>query len=303
MKNIFSFMLLFAVVLLASCDQPKENATSEAVAPKVQVKVTTVSQGVIPDYLNLTGKTIYLSKIGLVAPINGYITKVSISPGDMVNKGRLLFVIKSREAYALGQSGSGNEDYGTVYVKAPSGGVIMGQHVFKSPVYIDKGSKLCDIVETGSLYVEANIPYEFIKYAKQGNKCSVLLADSSKIEGTFYKVLPEMDEQSQTVKVLAHLSAKKIFPENMIVTVLINKGSREATQVLPKSSVLTDALMTKFWVMKLVNDSIAKQIFVKPGAQSPTQVEILSPILSPKDKIISLGAYGLDDGALVEVME
>ena len=301
MKNIFSFMLLFAVVFPVSCNQPKEKATSEA-APRVQVKVTTVSQGIIPDYLNLTGKTIYLSKIGLVAPINGYITKVSVNPGDMVTKGRMLFVIKSREAYAL-ESGSGSEDYGTVYVKAPSGGVIMGQHVFKSPVYIDKGSKLCDIVETGSLYVEANIPYEFIKYAKQGNKCSVLLADSSKIEGTFYKVLPEMDEQSQTVKVLAHLSVKKVFPENMIVTVLINKGTREATQVLPKSSVLTDALMTKFWVMKLVNDSIAKQIFVKPGAQSPTQIEILSPTLNPKGKIISLGAYGLEDGALVEVME
>jgi len=301
MKNIFSFMLLFAVVFPVSCNQPKEKATSEA-APRVQVKVTTVSQGIIPDYLNLTGKTIYLSKIGLVAPINGYITKVSVNPGDMVTKGRMLFVIKSREAYAL-ESGSGSEDYGTVYVKAPSGGVIMGQHVFKSPVYIDKGSKLCDIVETGSLYVEANIPYEFIKYAKQGNKCNVLLADSSKIEGTFYKVLPEMDEQSQTVKVLAHLSVKKVFPENMIVTVLINKGTREATQVLPKSSVLTDALMTKFWVMKLVNDSIAKQIFVKPGAQSPTQIEILSPTLNPKGKIISLGAYGLEDGALVEVME
>jgi len=303
MKNIVSLTLLFVIFFFTSCKYENGSKETPAGRPKVAVKVTTVSSGVIPDYINLTGKTIYLSKIGLTAPINGYITKVSVNPGDVVSKGKLLFVIKSREAYAFEQTDSGNQDYGTVFIKAPSGGVIIRQQVFKSPVFVDKGSNLCDIVETGSLYVEANIPYEFIKYAKQGNECTVILPDSSIIKATFFKVLPEMDEQSQTVKVLAHLSVKKVFPEKMIVTVQVDKGSREAIQTLPKAAVLTDALMTKYWVMKLVNDSMAQRVYIKPGAQSLTQVEILSPVFKPDDKIITLGAYGLDNGALVEVVE
>ena len=302
MKYILSLFILIVTVFFCSCNEKKEEKRT-TVVPKVQVKVTKVSQGVIPDYLNLTGKTIYLSKNSLMAPINGYITKVTINPGDAVSKGQLLFVIKSREAYAFDQSGSGKEDYGTVYIKAPSAGVIIQQNVFKSPVYVDMGSKLCDIVGTGSLFVEANIPYEFIKYAKKGDSCTILLPDSTSIQGTFSKVLPQMNQQSQTVKVLARLSLKKIIPENLIVTILINKKSGDKTQVLSKQCVMTDALMTKFWVMKLINDSVAIQIPVKPGSQTHDQVEILSPTFKPNDRIISEGAYGLEKRTLVEVIE
>ena len=295
-------IILTIPLLLWSCSQKKQE--QEASKLKVKVKTTTLELGNIPDYIELTGKTIYQNKSNLIAPISGYITKVNAQQGDIVKKGQLLFEMQTPEAYFMQNADSlitGN--YGTVKVYATVNGRIMNLSVMNKSVFVDKGSVMCILMSFNGLKLQVDIPFEYNKWAKIGNKCKVILPDSTEITAQLSKYLPQINEKSQTLKVLANLNTNQFLPENMIVKVLLDKSNKQKTQILPKSCIQTDALMTKFWVMKLINDSTAVQTEVKIGNQNHEKVEILSPQFKSNDKFISEGAYGMEDTVLIENKE
>lgn len=292
------FLILLLVFSASSCK--KKTTQKEDLQPKVLVKTATISKGNLPDNLEFSGHTIYINKNTIISPISGYITKVNINPGDAVRKDQVLFQIQSEESYALRNTGLSSSKYGSVNISAPVSGRISQQNIFKNSVFVDKGSPLCDIVPSHGLFVKADVPFEYASFAGIGKSCNVLLPDSTRLEATFTKILPQMNKQSQTIKVLARLKSTTFIPENMIVKILIDKSKKDSVQILPKSCVLTDALMTNFWVMKLSDKNTTIKVPVKTGNQTHTQVEILSPQFSTKDRIISEGAYGLEEGVIVK---
>ena len=299
-KQIIKYTLLsFLLLLFFSCKNSEEKQEKEQIT-KVQVKTTSVEKGFLPDYLKFTGKTIYLNKSTIVSPINGYFTKVNVKEGSRVRKGDLIFEMQSPEAFLMQQNDSLKNNYGAVKIYASSSGIISGLNVVQKGVYSDQNSVLCLIIGSNDLKVQVNLPFEYRKYAKIGSKCKIILPDSTEITGTFSKILPQMNETAQTVKILANLQSGTFIPENLLVEVLINKASGKETQILPKNCLQTDALMTKFWVMKLINDTTAIQIPVTVGNQNHDKVEIISPKFNPNEQFISEGAYGLEDTVLIE---
>ena len=71
--------------------------------------------------------------------------------------------------------------------------------------------------------------------------------------------------------------------------------------ILPKSAVQSDETLTEHWVMKLADDSTAVRVPVEVGNSNASEIEIKSDALSPQDRIILTGGYGLEDGAKVVV--
>ena len=290
---------LFTLFLLSSCEE--QVAEQNQAKPKAQVSLTNISRGYLPDYINLSGKTIYLNKSSLLAPISGYISKVEVQQGDKVSKGELLFEMQTAEAYVMNKKGNNTNNYGTVKIYAPVSGRIVSLNIVSKDVFADKGAEMCVLLASNDLKLQVKLPFEYNSYAGIGSKCKVILPDNTEISGTFSKVLPQIDESSQTVKVLASLNTNKFIPENMIVNVLLDKSSEHEVQILPKKCLQTDALMKEFWIMKLINDSTAVQVPVVIGNQTHKQVEILSPLFTDNDLFISEGAYGLSDTVLVEI--
>jgi len=297
MKKIL--LILMVISTLWSC---KEQTQEQAATPlKIKVKLAKIEYGYIPDYIELTGKTIYLNKSNLIAPISGYITKVSVQQGDKVKKGQVLFEMKTSEAYLMQSTNSMTQsNYGSIKVYATVSGRIMNLSVMNKGVFVDKGSIMCILMSSNDLKLLVNIPFEFNKWAKIGNKCKIILPDNSEVIGQFSKLLPQINEESQTLKVLANIKTNQFLPENMIVRVLLDKSTNQETQTLLKSCLQTNALMSKFWVMKLINDSTAVQTEVKVGNQNHNKFEIISPKFNTNDQFISEGAYGLEDTVLIQ---
>lgn len=75
----------------------------------------------------------------------------------------------------------------------------------------------------------------------------------------------------------------------------------EKTLVLPKSAVQSDEMLTEFWIMKLSVDSTVVRIPVEIGNSNASAIEITSTILSPQDRIVLTGGYGLEDGAKITI--
>jgi hypothetical protein len=71
--------------------------------------------------------------------------------------------------------------------------------------------------------------------------------------------------------------------------------------ILPKEAILTNETQDKFWIMKVIADSLALKIPVVKGLENDGEVEIIKPALKLTDIIIQKGAYGLSDSTKVKI--
>jgi hypothetical protein len=296
MKIISTIALLgFIQVLLPSCKD--KGPGQEAQQPIISVKVTPVRQGNIEDYINLNGKTIYLEKNKIVAPISAYVTKVNVQYGDFVKKGDVLFELETRESRALDSS------MGTIKVLALTGGTIIEQMINETGAYMVEGDPLCTIVEKKDLMVQVNFPYEYNSLLITGKKCNIVLTDHTSFNGTIINVIPHISEKDQTQTVLIKPNTERKLPENLNLTVQFILNTHNHTLLIPKGAVMTNEKQSDFWVMKLVNDSLAVKVPVQKGIENDSTVEIISSVLNNNDLIINEGAYGLPDSSLVQVIK
>lgn len=301
--------ILFATALtfcITSCGRKTELQKEKTIIPKTPVEIVSVETGSINDELTLFATTYYLKRNLVIAPIPAFITQVNVKLGDKVNKGDLLYVLQSKESRALGNNiskiDSSLTNFGIVKVAAPASGIISTLDKQQPGDYVLEGAQMCTIAESNDLVFQVNVPYEFSPLAKTGNKCIIILPDNTKHSGIFIRALTAMNIMAQTQTILAKCNENLFLPENMIVKVIINKGTDTKKQILPKSCVLSDEMMAEFWVMKLINDSTAVKVPVIVGNKNSERIEVLSPIFTAADKIISKGNYGLPDTAFVSII-
>ena len=289
------------VFYLISCQTPIE--TEVTAEPKTPVEVVHIKTGEITDDLPLMGNTVYLKRNSVTAPIPSFITKVNVKLGDKVYKGQLLYVLESKESRALGNAlnamDSSFSKMGIVRVKATASGIISTFDQQQEGAYVLEGTQLCTIAESNDLVFQINVPYEYIYYTKIGSTCTILLPNDERFTAKFTRALTTMNATNQTQTFLVKATKNMTLPENMIVEAIIHKSGKEPKQLLPKTCVLSDAMMREFWVMQLINDSTAIKTAVEIGNKNTAEIEILKPKFEPEDRIISIGNYGLADTALV----
>ncbi len=299
--------ILYTIViftLFASC---KNNTTTEesVASAKSPVQVTNIHKGSINDRIILSATTIYLKRNIVTAQIPAFIIKVNIKLGDKVKQGAVLYELESKEHRAMGQQNSivdsGLIGLGIIKVYAPASGIISTFDKQQIGDYILEGTQLCTIAESNDLSFQINVPFEFAQFAKVGSNCIITLPDNSTHDGTITTPLSAMNALAQTQPMLAKTNETLFLPENLIVKVQINKATDVNTQVLPKACVLSDEMMTEFWIMKLINDSTAIKIPVIIGNKNNNEVEIHSPVFNSTDRIIVNGNYGLADTALIKI--
>ncbi len=307
MKNI-SLLLLTAtsLSLLVSCGNKTTGNTEELAVPKATVTTISLTQGRIEEMMTLNGITVFLKKNEVVAPISGYITEVKVNFGDKVETDQVLFEIQTRENKALKQSKEDNpisNNYGKITVAATTSGVVNKPLVLGVGTYVTEGSTLCTLADNNDLLVRVNMPFEYHNLIHSGTHCRLWLPDNTQTDGTVYRVRPYVDETSQTQEVLVKPKGTHAWPENMNLLVSFLKDSKDATMLLPKNALLSNETQSKFWVMKIVQDSIAIEVPVKTGIKNDSIAEILPGQLSINDKIILEGGYGLPDSSVVKIVK
>lgn len=292
MKSIY---ILLAVAALCGCSSSSKKETDAEPVSHTQVTTTTVSLGSITDHISFSAVTAYLKKTTIAAPIPAYIYASSLLPGDIVGRGKVLFLLKSKEQQAIG----GNA-MPPIPIKAVRKGMIVDV-LQQCGSFVPEGTPLCTIADLSSLVFELKVPYEQRHLFRSGSRCELMLPDGTKLSARIECPLISMDATSQTQNIIARARAP-FLPEGLIAKAVINVGGgNSARQILPKAAVQTDETMTNYWVMVIKNDSVARRVPVTVGRSNNSEVEVLSPRFNAADKIIETGSYGLTDGALVKV--
>ncbi len=305
MKRIPFFTGIICIIGLFACSGGNQLTSDESAKVTTPVTVTGIKNGTIQKQISLSATTAYLKKNTVKSTSSGYITKISCNIGDFVKAGSPLYSVKTKEAEALSAFGKSNPEFGIngeITIKAPTSGVISEVNK-QANDYVADGDQLCVIAEQNSMVFLLNVPFEQNKHAAIGSNCEIFLPDSTKLNGILVSKLSVLDAVSQTQSFVVKPQTSAQLPENLTALVKLTESSKNKAQIVDRSCVLTDETMETFWVMKLVNDTLAVKIPVKTGIVTDSQIEILSPEFVPTDRLINSGHYGLPDTARISITQ
>lgn len=302
MKRLLIQLLVISIIPVFSSCRNGSNSEDEQM-PVVSVKAEPIVIGTIENLISFNGSTVYLKKTQVLSPISGYVVGTNIRFGQEVNKGMVLFDLKTRESKALESANDTTATSGIIKIRAGSDGFISELNVNEPGVYVAEGSILCNVVNNIDLMVRLNVPYEYVSILSREKKCKIRLADNTVISGSVFRVLPSVDESNQTQTVLIKPETARLIPENLNLLIFFKNESHENAMLVSKSSLMTNETQSEFWVMKISGGDTAVRIPVTKGLENDSIAEIISSALKVNDLIISEGAYGLPDTTIVSIVK
>lgn len=308
------FLIVPLFLFLGACGSKTQPAGAEDGAPakeaevhtRTPVTVTQVEMAPIAESIELNATSTFIKKNEVRCTSTGYIEKILVQLGDHIRKGQVLFVLKTREATAIGNNlfpkDTSLQYAGIIRIRASQDGYLTSiQHQLGD--YVQEGDSLCSIVDRNSLVFMINVPFEWSKYVRIGLSCDFKLSDGRALKGTIFQKVSVMDMVSQTQSYMAKLSTPAGLPENLIAKVKIYKENKPSSLTVPKSAVLTNEEETQFWVMKVAKDTLAVKIPIEKGIENSERVEILGNSLKAGDRVVSSGNYGLPDSSIIVIQK
>lgn len=286
--------MLFSLSGCRESEASNAHHQSSSAHPRTAVTLTRVSYGGIPNEISFTATTAYLTKTPIASPVAAYVRETRVTQGQRVAAGETLFVLENKDQHFIGQAPQ-------LLVKAMQSGVVLDTPV-QAGNFVADASTLCTVANTGSMVFELNVPSEQQTIVHAGSHCSILLPDGRKLSATVSQPLAAMNTVSQSVRVVARVDHAPFLPEGMNVTAVFLSEADAKTMTLARSAVQSDETLSTYWVMRLANDSTVQRVTVRVGRSNVESIEVYSDALSPKDRIILTGGYGLTDGAAVEVV-
>ena len=297
-RLLFSLLIIFS---LFSCSGKKKE-TEDIIKANPEVKVGNPSHQKMVDYLTFNGNTVFLNYEAIRATFSGYIEKVNKSIGDHVIGGENLFIIRTKEARALDSSSLIPADVkfkGSVKINTKNNGTLI-KMFYHLGDYVMDGEQLALLAAPQSLRVSLNVPFKYMNLVRNSGNIIVNLPDGRHVYAKIGNIMPSVDQVSQTQTVILTLPSNEYIPDSLNVTVMLPGSVTTDAIVLPKTAIQANETQTEFWVMKVVNDTIAVKINIKKGIENSDYVQIVDPALSPEDKFIIEGAYGLEDSTRVK---
>lgn len=306
MHQIFNKSLLAGFIslsIITGCKQAADKS-EKTYSSGIPVTVSSPNIGEMITYMEFSATSAFLFKSVVKSPITGYIEGLNVNPGDMVIRNQNLFSVRTKEATAI-QEDSLNSLLlfnGFLDVKAAIDGQISSIQHSKGD-FISEGEPLCEVVIPESFVFIMDVPFESSNYAKLNSACEIVLPDNRVINGKIKSHLPSMSASSQTERFIIRMDKSENLPENMNVKIRIIRESVKTAVSLPKMCILTDETLQNFWVMKLINDSIAVKVIITTGISKGEFLQITKPEFNAADLFLSSGNYGLGDTAYVKVMK
>lgn len=308
MKKFWIEIVLATLLISCHHKQATTEAESATTEDSVQtpVTITSVTNEPLVEYADLNATSSFLQSSIVKSNINGYITAVNTKMGEFTGQGKVLFVVKTKEAESLGNTINKLDPSfhfsGVVSIHASQGGYIT-QLDHQAGDYVQDGEQLAVISNSNSFGFILNVPYELRPYVAINKQVEVILPDNTHLTGTVSSLMPSMDSVSQTQAMLVKVKSSQPIPQNLIARVRIVKVEKNNVPSLPKEAILSDEAQTNFWVMKMTDSVTAVKVPIIRGLETDDRVEIVRPVFLSSDKILLKGNYGLPDTAKVKVVK
>ncbi len=305
--TIYSCITIAFAVLVVSCHS-KDSATgtaeetAEVITP---VTAVNVSSGPMSEFIELNATSVFQQKWIIKSNVTGYLQKSNTQLNKFVSTGQFLFALKTKEAQSIGNTINildSSFKFSGVNIVRSNGTGFISEINHQAGDYVQDGEQLAVVTDTKSFVFLLDLPYEMRPYLIGKSTVQLLLPDGEKMDAYINGNMPVMDSAAQTQRIVLKVNATHPIPENLIAKVRLVKSENKHAYYLPKAAVLADETQSDFWVMKMINDSMAAKVEIKKGIEADDKVEIVSPVFSGQDKILITGNFGLPDTAKVKMI-
>ena len=295
--------IIVVFLLMSGCKSRDTKTTNVLKLPLPAVTVAHPEKGNKILFTYFQGISKYLQSVNYRARAAGIVTHVFIRPGDPIQPHQPLFILKPVELTALENSGTLSKKLlnsrDTVFSTQAA---LTNNIAVQEGDYVQPGGLLATAFKKNSLVAIGYVPFHDKLLLKQNKNCLVIIPGAKAISSTFKKPLFIADSTSQTQPYIIPLPSNLMIPSNMNLRIRYIEKEIKNGLFIPRTAVLSNVMETKFWVMKMKNDTTAVKIPVVIGWQGKTSVQVSSDNIKPIDKVITQGAYGMPDTAYVRII-
>lgn len=298
------YITFLILISLLAC---KNQSSTEEVVKKtpITVKAVQVKEQDLKEFLTFNGVTQYLKKENIRSNVTGYVSWMHFKIGDAVKRGQTFVKVRTKEQDVLNEAikidSSLAKFSSPLSINCNSSGIISVLNIQEND-YVAEGDVLATISQPSSLVIQVNVPYEYEDYITIGTLCDIQLQNDETITAKITGSLPVIDPIAQSQTFLIALPNQDL-PENL--NVIVKTIYREAPNSIsvPHAALQTNELMTDFWVMKVVNDTLAIKEAVTPLLRTDSLVQIKSDNVNLNDWIVTEGSYQMQDSTLVSIQK
>lgn len=217
-----------------------------------------------------------------------------------VNREAELKAAKGQFVSAEGKMKGADAQLAYSEIRSPIDGVVTDRPLFDGETAA-AGAPLLTVMDTSVLIAKAHVAQSVAQQMKVGGEAQMQVPGLDKpVPAKVSLISPALDPGSTTVEIWLKVQNKDgALKVGTPIQVTITGKTAKDTLKIPLSAVQTAQDGGKS-VMVIAPDSTAKKAPVTLGINDGEDVQVLSG-LSPSDKVITVGAYGLDEGTKVKV--
>lgn len=190
-------------------------------------------------------------------------------------------------------------------VRAPFSGTIDNVISDEGQVVSPGANQLFRLVNLNEMYVEANVPENYLSKIKKGTSVVVRIdAVNKTFEGSVRQVGNFINPDNRTFKIEVAIPNKEnLLKPNLIASVKLNDYTAESSITIPENVIQQNSLGEQMvYVLQAKNDSIgiAKKVLIETGYTSDAAVEVTKG-LKEGDRLILEGSKSLRDQQEVKI--
>jgi HlyD family secretion protein len=219
---------------------------------------------------------------------------------DLAEKQYNLKVAEGQLTAAKGKAASAQAQLSYTRIVSPINGVVTDRPFFAGDT-APSGSPIVTVMDLSSVVARAFLSPQDAAKLRVGDPASLSPgAGQEELPGRVTVVSPALDPNSTTVQVWVETKnpGEKLKPGSTVNVSIVVKTIKDALAV-PSEAILTAPDGTTS-VMVIDADKLAHQTAVKTGIREGGDVQILSG-LKADQQVVTVGAYGLPDGAKVTI--
>lgn len=186
-------------------------------------------------------------------------------------------------------------------IRSPIDGVVTDRSLFAGETAA-AGAPLITVMDTSLLVAKTHLAQSQAQILKVGDTASVRVPGiDDPVAGKVTLISPALDPGSTTVEVWVQVANPdgRLKPGTPVHLSIASKAVPNAL-VVPTDSVVTTASGQKA-VMAIGTDGVAHAKQVSTGVEDDGLIQILSGV-SAGDKVVTKGAYALDDGTKIKIV-
>lgn len=186
-------------------------------------------------------------------------------------------------------------------IRSPIDGVVTDRPLFAGET-APAGTPLITVMDASSLLAKTHLPEQQAQLLKVGQPASVTVPGLDEpVSGKVFLVSPALDPGSTTVEVWVKVpNPKGELKAGTPVHVSIVGKTFDKALVIPKEAMVTNPA-GKQMVMVVGPDNVAHQREIQAGVTDGNEIQVVSG-LKPGEKVVTSGAYAMDDGTKVSIV-